>query len=119
MEMRRIESMEDHMRDVVTYEFGNGQRLCVAGRAVRKMGIVAIVREQGLGHLLPTDRLPVIHHGEMVGMLPPEFDPFSVRSTSFLYEPRAADFTRDGDRWIANRTLGPSDVAAVEGFRPA
>jgi len=117
--MRRINSIEDDMRDVVTYEFSNGQRLCIAGRAYRELGIAAIAREQGLGHLLPTERLPVIYHGEMIGTLPPDFDPSYVKSTSLLYEARPGDFKKAGDRWIANRTLGPGDIGAIEGFKPA
>lgn len=53
---------------------------------------------------------------QLVGTVPPHFDPSRIKSTSFMYSPRPGDFTREGDAWVANYTLGPGDLEAVPGF---
>lgn len=70
----------------------------------------------GAGRVNSTEPIPVFQSGRRIGTLPPSFDPMAIKSTSFFYDPRPGDFKRDGDTWIANRTLGPGDLEAVPGF---
>lgn len=115
--MHRIESIEDQMNGVVTYELSNGQRLRISRRAVDEVGPAKILRDMGLGHLVPTERLPVMWVGRKVGSMAPDFDPGRIKSRTFLYDARPGDFTRDGDTWVASKMLGPGDLEAVPGFR--
>lgn len=64
----------------------------------------------------PLERIPVKQDGETIGTVPGHFDPLNIRSTSFLYDPRPGDFRREQDHWVADRMLGPGDLAAVPGF---
>jgi hypothetical protein len=115
--IRRLESsIEDKMRGIVTYELPDGRRIDLDARTIRKYGAHEILREAGFGHLLPTSRVKVVQDGREVGTLPPDFDPYAVKSASFLYEPRPGDFKREGDAWIAKDSLGPGDLEAVPGF---
>ena len=70
----------------------------------------------GSGRVERTERVPVMQHGRQIGSVPPSFDPTAIKSTNWLYDPRGGDFRRDGDTWIASRTLGPGDLEAVPGF---
>lgn len=115
--MTRLESIEDQMNGVVTYEFRDGRRVRLDARAVREVGAAELVRAMGHGDLLPTERVPVMQYGRRVGTLPPDFDPANIKSRSFLYDPRPGDFRREGGAWIANRTLGASDLDMVPDFR--
>jgi hypothetical protein len=115
--MRRIESMEDDMNLVVTYELPDGRRLRVDRAAVERHGIRKIAAEYGVE--LPTERVPVFHHEERVGTVPAEFDPTLIKSKSFFYDPRPGDFTRTAEGWLAHKSLGPGDLAAVPGFQAA
>lgn len=112
--MKRIESHEDEMRGTVTYELPDGRFTRLDARLVKEHGLTAIMRANGIEP--PTERLPVIHHGQNVGTMAPDFDPASVRTTSFWYDPRPGDFRREGDTWVAARTLGPGDLDCVQGF---
>lgn len=113
--MKRLDSLEDDMRGTVTYEPPNGRFARFDVRTVREYGLAACMREYGIE--VPTERVPVTHHGRRVGTLPGDFDPICLKSTNFLYEPRSGDFKRDGDIWVASRTLGPGDLDAVAGFQ--
>jgi len=110
--MRRIESLEDEMNGTVTYQLANGRYARFDARTVREYGIAALLPDEPM----PTERIPVIHHGRRVGTMAPDFDPLTVRSRSFLYDPRPGDFRREGDTWVANRTLGPGDLDVIHGF---
>jgi hypothetical protein len=112
--MRLIE--ENVFTRKVTYELSNGQYIQLDSRAVAEFGAARMIREAGYGHLIPTERVAVMQHGRRVGTVPPTFDPFSIRSNTFLYDVRPGDFKREGDVWIASRTLGPGDLEAVPGF---
>lgn len=114
--MKRIESIYDDMRRIATYELANGQRIALDAMAVQEFGAERLIRDMGYGHLLPTERLPVMQSGRRVGSVPPMFDPISIKSNTFLYDPRPGDFVRDGDVWIASSTLGTGDLEAVPGF---
>jgi hypothetical protein len=100
----------------VTYELPDGKWITLDGRAVREYGAPRILRDMGYGHLLPTERVPVMQEGRRIGTMEPYFDPLSVKSTSPFYDVREGDFKREGDVWIASRTLGPGDLEAVPGF---
>lgn len=65
--MKRIESIEDDMRGVVTFEAENGQRICMDARMAQEYGPAELLRSAGLP--TPTERLPVIHHGQRVGLI--------------------------------------------------
>lgn len=112
--MRRIESVEDEMRGTVTYDLGGGRFATFDARTVRKYGLAALMCDLDIE--MPTERLPVVHHGRRVGTMAPDFDPVTVRSVSFMYDPRPGDFRREGDTWVASRTLGPGDLDYVAGF---
>lgn len=116
--MRRIESTENDMKGIVTFEFEDGRRIDFDKEALRAAGLANLMRRSGLGHLLPTERLPVFHHGQRVGTMAPDFDPTLVTSNNYFYNPRPGDFRREGDTWIAAKSLGPGDVGAVVGFIP-
>lgn len=114
--MEPIDSIEDSMRGVVTYELKNGQRVQIDARAVREVGAAAILREYGYGEMLPTERVSVSQSGRVIGSVPPDFYPLAIRSSSFLYDPRPGDFVRDGDQWRASSNLGPGDFDMIPGF---
>jgi hypothetical protein len=83
---------------------------------------VAVAYEQpcrvcdGKGRVKATEPTAVYQHGMKIGTVPPGFDPARIKSTSPWYSPRPGDFVRDGDHWVAARTLGPGDLEAVPGF---
>ena len=77
--MTRLESIEDEMNGVVTYELSNGQRLKLNRATVAEHGPAALIRFLGLGHLLPTERAPVMQNGERVGTVAPDFDPLAIK----------------------------------------
>ncbi len=114
--MRRIDSIEDQMEGVVTYELGNGRRVRMDARIAREYGPGEILREMGLGDQVPTEHIVVTQHGRKIGTVPGDFDPFTIKSKNYFYDPRPGDFRRDGDVWIASRMLGPGDLEAVPGF---
>ena len=114
--MKRLESIEDDMRGVVTYELPNGRYVSFDARALREYGLAELMRAYDLEQFMPTERLPVIQYGRRIGTLPPDFDPVNARSTSFMYDVRLGDFRREGDTWVAGRTLGARDVDCVAGF---
>ncbi len=114
--MNRIDSMEDNMNGVCTYELKGGKRVRLSVDAVRELGAAECVRRMGHGDLLPTERLPVMQRGRRVGTMPADFDPTNVKSGNWLYEPRSGDFTREKDHWAAANNLGPGDLDAVVGF---
>lgn len=115
--MKRIESISDEMQHVVTYELTGGKRVTLDAGAVRKYGAAKILRDCGFGSSLSSERAPVRWHGKIVGTMDQDFDPGASRSRSFLYDMRPGDFIRQGDEWIAERSLGPGDLSAVPGFR--
>ena len=114
--MRKIESIEDEMRGVVTYELKDGRYASFHAGAVRQYGVAALMRAYDLEQFIPAERLAVVHHGRRVGTMPADFDPDNIKSNSFLYDPRPGDFKREGDTWIASRMLGPGDIECVAGF---
>jgi hypothetical protein len=115
--MKRIESIEDYLNGVVTYELSDGRRLRCCAKAVADLGIAEILRREGLGNLLPRQRLPIMQRGRRVGTVAPDFDSLAIKSRSFLYDPRPGDFIRDGNVWIASPTLGPGDFECIPGFQ--
>lgn len=114
--MRKIESIADEMRGVVTYEFKGGKRIVLDAPAVRSFGVAEILRARGYESLIQTERVAVMQHGRKVGTVPPDFEPSFIKSQSFLYDYRPGDFVRDGDVWVAANMLGPGDLYAVPGF---
>lgn len=116
--MKKLDSYEDDRKGVVTYEFENGQRVTLDKSAVREYGISEVLRGMGLGRWLPTKRSVVMQDGLRVGTVPPDFDPTNINSKSVLYDARPGDFRREGDRWIASKSLGLGDLGAIPGFKP-
>lgn len=111
--MRRV---EDQMTgDVICY-FDDGMAQRFDRRSVQEYGLPELLKWAGRSADIPTGRLDVMQHGRKVGTVPATFDPMNIKSSSFWYEPRGGDFTREGDVWLASRTLGPGDLEAVPGF---
>ncbi len=104
------------MKGVVTYELADGRRVALDARAAREHGAATILREMGLADQIPTSRVTVMWHSRAAGTVPGDFDPSTMKSRNYFYDVRPGDFVREGDVWIANRTLGPSDLEAVPGF---
>jgi hypothetical protein len=114
--MRNITTFEDEMNRVVRYAFPDGQCLAVDADAVKDFGIEYVLRQEGLGRYLETDRTEVVQRGKVIGTLPPNFEPMRIKSTSFLYEVRGDDFKQNGDKWVAADSLCPGDFDAIPGF---
>lgn len=114
--MRRIDSIENQMRGTITYELDDGTRITLFQSAVEECGLGNLMRGLGYEHLLPTERIPVIWRGKEVGTMPPDFDPLTTKSKSFLYDLRSGDFVRNGDKWVASKMLGLGDLECVPGF---
>ncbi|MEO6381997.1 MAG: hypothetical protein ABIO35_08365 [Nitrobacter sp.] len=114
--MTRIDSIEDAIKGIVTYDLTDGKRISFDARVVEEYGAAELLRRSGHGHLLPTERVAVMWHGRKAGTMSPYFDPYTVKSKSPWYTPRREDFTRDGETWVASPTLGPGDLEAIPGF---
>lgn len=112
--MKRIG--ENPITGVITYELADGRLVNFDGRAVQEYGIEVLARHAGFSYEAPRGRIDVIQHGRKVGTVPATFEPSAIKSTSFFYNVRHGDFVREGDAWIASRTLGPGDLEAVPGF---
>lgn len=112
--MERINSFEGKMNCVERYRLPDGRMVCFHSDYVEDVGLAEALRREGIE--MPTERVPVYQRGEMIGTVPAIFDPQRIRSTSFLYDARPGDFIRDGDRWVADRMMGPGDFDCVPGF---
>jgi hypothetical protein len=113
--MRKIESIEDQRNRVATYEMPDGKWVRVDVGAVETYGLWKVLG--AYGYAPPKERVPVMQYGRRVGTLPGDFDPDHIRTNNPLwYDPRNDDLRREGDAWIANRTLGASDLDMVVGF---
>ena len=111
--MKRLESIEDQMRGVATYEFADGRRIQLDAMAVREHGAANVLRGIGYGNFVPTGRLTVMQDGQRIGSVPADFDPTTIKSRSALYDVRHGDFRRDGKVWIVSSSLGFGDLQAV------
>jgi len=109
----------DYLNDTVTFDLNDGRCIKFSHRMVQKVGIAEALRRAGLADQIPTGRVPVTQHGQVVGTLPAHFDPAFARSSSFFYDVRPGDFEREGSGWRASRTLCPGDLEALIGFSPA
>jgi len=116
--MERLEDIADEMSGTVTYRMNDGRFVRLDVRAVREYGAAKILSDMGYGAELPTERVAVLYHGRRVGTMAADFDPLAIKSRSFLYDPRPGDFKREGDVWVASKTLGFGDLEAVPGFKP-
>lgn len=113
--MRRVS--ENPMDGTVTYELSSGEWITFDARAVRDHGLEALLRASGHADETKTGcRKDVMQGGRKIGTVPEMFEPMAIKSTSPWYQVRAGDFVRDGDAWVAARTLGPGDLEAVPGF---
>ncbi len=114
--MKVVESIADEMQGYVTYELKGGRYVRLDAQAIREYGAAEILRRMGLEADLPTERVRVIQRGRVIGTVPPDFDPISIKRRSCLYDVRPGDFKREGDAWIADKMLGPGDLEAIPGF---
>ena len=115
MGIEDVTSIEDERRRIARYRLPDGKMLAVGIESLELHGLDRILRGAGYGHLLNA-RMPVVWCGRIIGTLPAAFDSRNIQSASFMYQPRAGDFTRDGDRWIASDTMGLGDLRYVVGF---
>lgn len=113
--MRLIESYEDQMNGVVTYQLDDGRRIRVDERAAKEYGAARIIRES-LGVDIPITGVAIYQFGKRIGTVPSDFEPSMIKSLSYFYDPRPGDFTRDASGWIAGRSLGRGDINAIPGF---
>lgn len=117
--MKLVQSYEDDMNNVVTFELGDGRRVRLDRRYINEEGGVAkIIRSMGLGDELPTGRVDVYQHGKIVGTVAADFEPNMIKR-GLMYEYRPGDYTRDASGWIASRMLGRGDFNYLPGFIPA
>jgi hypothetical protein len=114
--MRLIESYQDHMDGVVTYELADRRRVRLDARAVREHGVAALLKWGG--YELPTERVNVFQNGQIIGTVPADFAPQLIVSKSYFYDPRPGDFRREHDGWVASNILGRGDFDAIPGFIP-
>lgn len=112
--MRRIESFENDMKRIETWELPDCRMITFSSDMVDDLGIQECLRREGLD--VEVERVPVHQGGVHIGSVPGTFDPRRIRSTSFLYDPRPGDFIRRHDRWDADRMLGPGDFECIPGF---
>lgn len=115
--MKRLESIDDRMRGVATYEFADGRRIQLDAQAVKDHGAAFVLRHLGYGHLVPTGRVTVLQDGLRIGSVPADFDPTTIKSRSAMYDVRQGDFRRDGKVWVASGSLGLGDLQAVPGLK--
>ena len=115
--MRRLDSIEDEMRGVVTFDLENGRYLTVPAREIAEYGTEAVFRAHGCHDAIANkERISVFRRDKKIGTVPCDFDPLTIRSNSFLYAPRGGDFRRSERGWEADKSLGPGDLEAVAGF---
>ena len=112
--MRLTESRHDFLNGTVTYQIDAENYITLDVHAVREYGLENLLRDYGVG--VPTELVPVYQRGKKIGTVPAMFDPITMKSSSFLYEPRGGDFIRESDRWVAARNLCPGDFDAIDGF---
>lgn len=110
------ETLKNHIDRTLTVDLGDGRMADVEIDVIRRFGLKAVAEHFGVP---VSDRyLPVVYLGRIVGSLPEAWHPLEIKSKTFLYDPRPGDFVREGDKWIAARTLGPGDIEAVSDFIP-
>ena len=116
--MRRLESIEDEMRGIATYLLDDGRCMQFDVRTIHEVGLDRLMKVVGYKEPEATGRVDLFQHGRKVGTVPASFDPLFMKSKSYWYDVRPGDFQRwtDGKSWLANRTLGPGDLEAIEGF---
>ncbi len=108
------ETLENQVKRTITVDLGDGRMVNVEKDFIRMFGLKAVAEHF---EVPASDRyLPVVYHGRVVGFLPEAWHPLEIKSKTFLYDPRPGDFVREGDEWIAARTLGPGDIEAVSDF---
>jgi hypothetical protein len=112
--MKRIEREEDQRRGTVTYQLDDGRYVTLEANAVQQFGADTLI--QWLGLESPAERVPVMQHGRRIGTLPADFEPHNARSRNPACEIRPGDFSREGDAWIVEKTLGSDDQDAIIGF---
>lgn len=115
--MRKIESIEDQVRGVVTYDLGNGRYACFDARAVQEYGAAEMMRRYGIEVPEASERVPVMQYGRRVGTVPWDFDLAFARSRSPFYDVRPGDLVRQGDVWVTARNLGAGDLDCLVGFQ--
>lgn len=110
----------DFGENIWRYEIPDGQIVILDRDQVRKHGAHALIRHLGLEPFAPGEEgsmIPVFQEGVKVGVVGATFDPETYRSASLFHSPRAGDFRREGDRWIASPSLCPGDLDAIPHFR--
>lgn len=116
--MRLIESIEDQMNGVMTFDLDDGRRVRLDARAVMDFGAAKLLALAGI-EVNKGKPVLVYQHGEMVGTVPFDFEPALIKSKTMLYEPRPGDFRRTKMGWEASPQLGPGDLLAITGFKSA
>ena len=114
--MKRLERLQDQMQGLITYELDNGRYLTVDSRLVNQHGLRKVFQIYGIEDQISIEQVKVMRRGKIIGSVPGDFDPASIKSNNYFYDPRPEDFVREDDHWIASNTLGPGDLESVEGF---
>lgn len=113
--MKETTNTYDHMMRIRRFEWekdGKAFLVKLDVEAIQHYGLRELLEKHGAK--IPDGRLPVFQGDREIGTLPEFYIP---QSTSFLYDPRAGDFIRDGDKYIASPSLGPGDFEAIPSFR--
>lgn len=116
--MRLIESIEDQMNRVMTFELDDGRLIRLDARDVELHGAAKLIASMGI-EVNKGKPVPVFQDGQMVGTVPFDFEPALIKSKSILYEPRPGDFKRTKKGWEATIYLGQGDLMSIPGFVPA
>lgn len=106
----------DYFDGSVTFELSDKRCLKVDRRAFEQLGVEGCLSEYGLEDEIPTGRVAVKRNGVVIGTVPATFDPTTIKSRSFLYDPRPGDFRMVDGEWIASPTLGGGDFKCIVGF---
>ncbi|MED5545719.1 MAG: hypothetical protein VYD90_10755 [Pseudomonadota bacterium] len=110
------QTLEQIGRNEITYELSDGKRVTLNVHEARGATEEEIRAAYGIDE--PTEPMPVIQGGRVVGTVPASFHPMGFEPRSAMYDVRPGDFIEKDGAWIAANALGLGDLLAVPGFIP-